>query len=224
MIRQAGSMAATPKGRVPREVREREMIAAAREAFSARGYHAASMDEIAEASGISKPMLYNYFESKDGLFVACVREAAADLFAEVRAAAAATDLPPEQRLWRGLLAVFAWVEENREGWRVLYLDASQSAVIAESGSRARDLMAELMVELLTGTAVEQGVSPQMRPHIEPMAHALTAATMAAADWWVEHPGEPRELQALRLMNFAWTGFEQMLAGHLWVPPPGTPTR
>jgi AcrR family transcriptional regulator len=217
-------MEAAPKGRVPREVREREMIAAARQAFSERGYHAASMDDIAEASGISKPMLYNYFESKDGLFVACVREAAADLFADVRAAAAATDVPPDQRLWRGLLAVFAWVDENREGWRVLYIDASQSAAIAETGSRAREQMAELMVELLTGTAVEQGISPQMRPHIEPMAYALTAATMAAADWWLEHPGEPREVQALRLMNFAWTGFEQMLGGRLWVPPPDSPTR
>jgi AcrR family transcriptional regulator len=217
-------MAAAPKGRVPREVREREMVAAARRAFAERGYHAASMDEIAEASGISKPMLYNYFESKDGLFVACVREAAANLFADVRAAAAATEVPPDQRLWRGLLAVFAWVDENREGWRVLYIDASQSAAIAASASRAREDISELMVELLTGTAIEQGISPQMRPHIEPMAHALTAATMAAADWWLQHPGEPREVQALRLMNFAWTGFEQMLEGRLWVPPPGAPAR
>jgi AcrR family transcriptional regulator len=214
-------MAAVPKGRVPRQVREREMLVAAREAFAARGFHAASMDEIADAAGISKPMLYNYFESKEGLFLACADAAASNLFAAVRAAAAATDLPPEQRLWRGLLAVFAWVDENREGWRVLYLDASQSAAIAESGSRERDRMSELMVELLTGTAVEQGISPQMRPHIEPMAHALTAATMAAADWWLQHPGEPREVQALRLMNFAWTGFEQMLNGRLWVPPPGS---
>jgi hypothetical protein len=127
-------------------------------------------------------------------------------------------------MWRGLLAVFAWVDENREGWRVLYLDASQSAAIAEYGSRARDQMSELMVELLSGAAVEHGISPQMRPHIEPMAYALVAATMAAADWWLQHPGEPRELQALRLMNFAWIGFDQMLEGRLWVPPPGTPMR
>src|SRR5207247_1724338 len=86
----------------------------------------------------------------------CVTEAADALFAAVRDAAAATELPPEQRLWRGLLAVFAWVDCNREGWRVLYVDASQSAAIAETGSRARERMAGLMVELLTGTGVGGG--------------------------------------------------------------------
>jgi hypothetical protein len=53
-----------------------------------------------------------------------------------------------------------------------------------------------------------------------MAHALTAATMASADYWLAHPDEPRELQALRLMNFCWVGFEQMLNGRLWLPPAG----
>src|SRR3954451_13171791 len=98
---------AVPKGKVPRKVREREMLAVARRAFARHGFEEASMDDIAEAAGISKPMLYNYFESKGGLFYACVREEAEKLFGVVRHAAAATDLPPDERLWRGFVAFFA---------------------------------------------------------------------------------------------------------------------
>jgi AcrR family transcriptional regulator len=211
-------MAIMPKGKVPREVREQEMLRVARKVFAKEGFEGASMDEIAEGSGISKPMLYNYFGSKDGLFFACVREDAEQLFEAINAAALATDVPPEQRLWRGLLAFFGWVDFNREGWRIVYLDASRPAAIAKSGSWARDRMSAILEDLLTKTAVGEGISPAMRPHIAPMAHALTAATMASADYWLAHPDEPRELQALRLMNFCWVGFEQMLSGRLWLPP------
>ncbi|MFL5889081.1 MAG: TetR/AcrR family transcriptional regulator, partial [Solirubrobacteraceae bacterium] len=107
-----------PKGKVPRQVREREMLAVARRAFGRHGFDEASMDDIAEAAGVSKPMLYNYFESKGGLFYACVREEAGKLFGVVRSAAAATELPPDERLWRGLVAFFAWIDDNRDGWRV----------------------------------------------------------------------------------------------------------
>src|SRR3954462_8280868 len=130
-----------PKGKVPREVREREMLAVARRAFARHGFDEASMDDIAEAAGISKPMLYNYFESKGGLFYACVREEAGKLFDVVRSAAAAPDLPPNERLWRGFHAFFAWIDDNRDGWRVVYLEATRSAALEAGGSWARARMA-----------------------------------------------------------------------------------
>src|SRR3954471_17010778 len=111
-----------PKGKVPREVGEREMLAVARRAFARHGFGEASMDDIAEAAGISKPMLYNYFESKGGLFYACVREEAGRLFDVVRSAAAAPDLPPDERLCRGFVALnFCWVGFERMLARHLWL-------------------------------------------------------------------------------------------------------
>ena len=53
---------------MPRPVRERQMLEAAERAFADRGFHAASVDAIAEASGITKPMVYAYFGSKEGLY------------------------------------------------------------------------------------------------------------------------------------------------------------
>jgi hypothetical protein len=81
-------------------------------------------------------------------------------------------------------------------------------------------MAATLARLLSETAEGEGVAPAARAHIDPIAHALVAATEASAEWWLDHPEEPRDLQALRLMNFAWQGLGGMVEGRLWVPPPG----
>src|SRR5438270_106902 len=58
--------------KVPRAVRERQMLDVAGRVFALRGFHAASIEEIAEGAGISKPMIYNYFGSKEGLYYAYI--------------------------------------------------------------------------------------------------------------------------------------------------------
>ncbi|MFL5904531.1 MAG: hypothetical protein ACJ76Q_12080, partial [Solirubrobacteraceae bacterium] len=112
---------------------------------------------------------------------------------------------------------FAWIDDNRDGWRVVYLEATRSAAVEAGGSWARARMAEILGGLLAENAVADGISRGMRTHIESLANMLTWATMAAADYWLDHPDEPPDLQALRLMNFCWVGFERMLDGHLWLP-------
>ena len=86
------------------------MIAVAEEVFATLGYQASSMDEIAERVGVSKPMLYEYFGSKEGLLVACIRAARAELLAvttaSVRGAAGA-----EEAMRRGLAAFFEFTDE-----------------------------------------------------------------------------------------------------------------
>src|SRR5205823_11834659 len=92
--------------RLPRAVREQQMMDAAVAVFSAHGFQNASMDEISARAGISKPMVYAYFGSKDELFVACLhREGTRVMEAVIRVVE--PDLPPDEQLWRGLRAFFA---------------------------------------------------------------------------------------------------------------------
>ena len=70
---------------MPRAEREQRMLDAAGRAFARDGYHDSSMDEIARVAGISKPMLYNYFGSKEGLYVAYVRRSGRTLLQQMRA-------------------------------------------------------------------------------------------------------------------------------------------
>jgi AcrR family transcriptional regulator len=151
------------------------------------------------------------------VFLACAREAADGL--RERVLEAATErTTPEQRLWHALLAVFDFVEENAESWSILYPYGPVSAgPFAAAAAHARDAMAELLVELLASTAVGEGVDPEVAAETEPIAHALTGATIAFASWWRDHPEEPKEVQALRLMNFAWMGLGNLVEGRLWTP-------
>jgi len=205
--------------RVPRAVREEQMLDAATRIFAARGFRDASMDEIAEACGITKPMLYAYFDSKEGLFLACVEKGSRELRARVREAAM-TAPTPERALYDGFVAVMRFVEDNDELWQVLYPHGpSSSGTFAAAAARAHDEMSGLLAELMTILATRRGVDAEVALESEPLAHAITGATIAVGTW-SRGRSEPAELHALRLMNFAWKGLGDVIEGDLWLPEDG----
>jgi len=212
-------MAAT---RMPRAVRERKMIEAATRVFGRRGYHGASMDEIASRSRISKPMLYAYFDSKEGLCRACIRQARRQLYESINAGADAGAAPDEQ-LWLGVVAFFSFVEERPDAWAVLLGEATAGVgAFAREADEVRRGVAEAVSPLLRAAATAEGADPGSLEATEPLAHALIGAGEALAAWWLEHPEVPRDSVARLLMNFAWMGFGDLVRGERWsgaVPPP-----
>src|SRR5437588_12511363 len=110
--------------KLPRAVRERQMLEVAGRVFAARGFHEASMDEIAQGAGISKPMIYSYFGSKEGLYFAYIELAGQRLLTRMADAAANVNDPEvidaETTLRATSLAFFAHVDENRDEWSVLF--------------------------------------------------------------------------------------------------------
>ena len=194
------------------------MVKAATRIFAKRGYAAASMEDIAAASGITKPMLYAYFGSKEGLYTACMERGERAL-EEAVSDAVVHSTGPELRLWHGLLAVFHFFDANPDLFAIGYPTGPTSGVFVETAARGRASMADLLTSLFVDTAVDAGVDPEVAPReTEPLAHALTGATIALLAWSASRPDEPRELQALRLMNFAWMGLGDLVRGELWVPP------
>ncbi len=194
------------------------MLEVAEQVFAERGYHAASVEAIAEGAGITKPMVYAYFGSKEGLYLACMKRARRRVFEAIDGAAAA-DAPPDEALWRGLVAFFAFVSEERASWLLLSGDAlSQGGAIAAEGAKFRRLMARLVTQLLGEAAAAEGHTPARLQATEPLAHALVGAAEALAAWWVEHPQHTTEAVALRLMNLAWLGFGDLVRGEAWTPP------
>lgn len=195
------------------------MVRAAQQVFAERGYHAASMDDIAERAGITKPMLYSYFGSKEALFVRCQRDSGDELRRILTEAGSDTALSPEERLWRVLLGVFGFIERHRDGWTVYHAaPPGTGGPIEASAEGAKREFGDLVAELLTQAAAEQEVPPELREHLTALAHALTGALMAVSVWWLRHPDQPKELQAIRVMNFAWMGFGDLIDGRFFVPP------
>ncbi len=194
------------------------MIEAASALFAERGFSGCSMDDIAKASGITKPMLYAYFDSKEGLFAACAQRAGEHLRDELREVSEHRELTPDQRLWEGIQRVFRFVEENHDGWLLLYPEGGLASGSIGSGAiAARDAMADLLTELFTRTAREQGLTEEALAHTAAIAHSFTAATIGAASHWAKHEDEPRDVAALRLMNLLWMGCGALLDGKLWLP-------
>jgi AcrR family transcriptional regulator len=205
-------MAAT---RMPRAARERKMIEAATKVLAKRGYHNASMDAIASRSRISKPMLYAYFESKEGLCRACIREARRGLYESIDASVD-TGAAPDEQLWLGIVAFFRFVEERPDSWSVLLGEATAGVgAFARDAAEVRREVAEGVRPLLRAAAAAEGADPGSLDATEPLAHALIGAGESLAEWWVEHPEVSRDSVARLLMNFAWMGFGDLVRGERW---------
>ena len=74
-----------------------------------------------------------------------------------------------------------------------------------------------MLDVAERVFAERGIDAAMGEQIRALTHAFVGACEGLGRRWLEHPDEPRELQELRLMNFAWIGFRGLLEGELWVP-------
>ena len=201
--------------KVPRAVREQQMLQVAERTFAERGFHAASVDAIAERAGISKPMVYAYFGSKDGLYRGCMERARERLFDAINDAAD-TAAAPDEQLWRGILAFFTFVDEQRDSWTVLLGDATGPAgPFADEAARVRLTVARLVASLLFEAAAAEGADRSALKSTEPLAHALIGAGESLARWWLEHRDQSKETVALVLMNFAWMGFADLVRGERW---------
>jgi AcrR family transcriptional regulator len=170
-------------GRVPRELRERQLLELAEELFGERGYAGASMDELARRAGVTKPVVYELFGSKDGVFEACVDRSIAGL-AESVAAAVRSEAEPEARLRAGGLAFLRFAAGNRVAWDLM----SMGGRFAEQARAVRSSQADLIRDLMAEIAVE-GTDPR---ELEVAAHAVNAAYEGVAHWMWEHPDIPIE--------------------------------
>jgi AcrR family transcriptional regulator len=211
----------TTRRRLPRAERESMMLAAARRAFEERGYRDASMDDIAKQAGITKPMLYAYFGSKQGLYEACLEQVTAELVEVLEAGGRRGS--DDVAIWRGLLALFDWVEDNQQAWSFLYLnDAGGSPGLAAVRARSRAVVADTSARLFVETSLRDGISPDVAAGTEGVAYALSSAVGGAIEWWLGHPEEPKEMHVLRLMNLLWQGLGNLQRGQLWFPPADGP--
>ena len=117
--------------RLPRAVREQQMLDAAVQMFSQNGYHETSMDAIAAEAEISKPMLYLYYGSKEELFGACLDRELSRFIEAVRADIGSSrdnDLKqsPRDLLTTTIRAFMHYIDTNRASWIVLYQQATSS--------------------------------------------------------------------------------------------------
>ncbi|MER6677592.1 TetR/AcrR family transcriptional regulator [Streptomyces sp. NPDC000983] len=224
-------MGAVKTKRMPRAVREQQMLDAAVRTFGRRGYMAASMDEIAELAGVSKPLVYLYLNSKEDLFTACIRREAQALTAAVRSGVH-TDAPADRQLWDGLRAFFTHTAQNPDGWSVLHLQArTHGDAFAAEVSAMREDIVGFVTQLILAAGAAAVPRPGLRSRAGApdgpwltehesagLAEALVGAAESLADWANATPGVTARQAAATLMDFAWAGLGNLMDGRPWSPP------
>lgn len=172
---------------VPRSDRETQILTIASEEFGTYGFASTSVATIARAAGISKPLIYNYFGSKEGLYEACLDRGGALLADEIERIARG-DAVGIERGMQTLAGLFALLEPQRYLWR-LFFDTS-----APQTGPASDATA-LYVDRI-GKLAEEGVGELMNlagNHDELDISAMTTVWLGIVDsimnWWVSHPDQ-----------------------------------
>jgi AcrR family transcriptional regulator len=176
----------TPTGertRLPRAERERQVLAAARALFAERGYGEVTMDDVAAAVGVTKPLLYIYFGNKERLYLACMEPAARELRDTVASAVAGAERPADA-LEPGVQAFFSFVDRDRDAWRVLFdetLPAGGEVArrVAEHRAELEAVVAELVVARLPGRRTRRAAV-----EVEALSTALLGAAESLARWWL----------------------------------------
>jgi AcrR family transcriptional regulator len=196
-----------PHGRVPRAVREEQLLEVAEQVFATQGYQGTSIEDIARTAGVTRPVVYDHFGSKEGIYLACVRSARAELERLINEAAGDKDDPGEA-LWGGINAYFEFVERHGRAWDVLFGQGSAVAgPAAEEVTRQRFATVQGIAGLLSPFISGPGADAQS---IEALAHALSGSGEQLAKWWRRNPHLTREQVAGYHMAFAWLGLSQLI--------------
>lgn len=176
------------KRRLPAGQRRELIEQAAARLFAERGYAGTTLDDVASASDVTKPVLYRHFSSKKALHLALLDGHRAGLQERLRAQAAGEGALAE-RLPRLLDAWFGYVEDHPYAWRMLFRDTTGDPEI-QAFHRDMQASARALNVALLRAEPELAIPPEQ---LEPLAELLRSATTGLALWWLDHPDTPRAL-------------------------------
>jgi AcrR family transcriptional regulator len=189
-----------PKSRLPRDERRAQLLVAALEIFTASGYHAASMDEIAERASVSKPVLYQHFPSKLDLYLAVLDLHIDSLVFAIQKAIASTR-DNRNRVKATIEAYFGFIEGEGEAFRLLF--ESDMSVEPQVRERLERMSYDCAVAVSAVISADTGL-PKDESMI--LAIGLIGCAQITARHWLEKGGKIDRTQASALIaSLLWRG-------------------
>lgn len=167
--------------------------------FGERGYHQASMNEIADRAGVTKPVLYQHFRSKRELYLEVLREVGGRLREAVGKAVATAD-GPRQQVENGFKAYFGWVAATRGGFDVLFVgETRRDREFTAEALKVETEIADAIAELI---AVE-GLSDERR---RLLAYGIVGIAETTCRHWLSNDLElDADQLAMQVAELAWAG-------------------
>ena len=183
--------------------RREQLVRIGRSVFAERGYTAATVEEIAARAGVSKPVVYEHFGGKDGLYAEVIDREVGVLIERI---AEALDAPgPREALERAADAFLRYVEDEGDGFRVLLRDAPSEEAPGKLSSVIAGIAARVE-GLLTKELGARGYDGNTAPVL---ARALVGMVALTGEWWLEAGKPSRRVVAGHLVNLAWNGLKDL---------------
>lgn len=179
--------------------RREQLIGVARELFAQRGYEATSIEEIAERAGVSKPVVYEHFGGKEGIYTVIADREVRALVDRIKKAL--TPGHPRRTIVRAVDAFLSYVEDEQAGFGILVRDAPVGTGGGTLPS-ALDEVAHAVEELLLTELQARGYSRKMAPIL---ARCLVGMIALPGQWWSIAGGPGRKYVAAQIVNLAWNG-------------------
>jgi AcrR family transcriptional regulator len=199
--------------RLPRDQRRIQLLDAASEVFASKGYHAAAMDDIADAAGVSKPVLYQHFPSKLDLYLALLDQSCDRLVDVVQEALASTD-DNADRVIATVAAFYEFVSSSGEFRFVFESDLTGDGAVQRRLSRVND---EISDAIATVIAEDTSLRPQQA---KLLAVSLVGIAQVSARYWISGETSAVTLDEAKQLvsNLAWRGISAFpLSEHDKVP-------
>ncbi len=186
--------------RLPREERREQLLTVARRAFAANGFHATSMNEIAEDAGVTKPVLYQHFVSKRNLFGEVLSDIGRRLDAAVFNQTTRTGSPFEQ-VEAGFSGYLDFIESDRDGFSIIVSGSTRED--PEFAARARSFEAKMAATVSTLIAIG-GLDDDDRLAL---AHGVVGLVEGMVRFWVtnEETNLSRDELLTHMTSLAWLG-------------------
>ena len=194
-----------PRTRMTGRQRREQLVAVGRSLFAEKGFEATSIEEIAARAGVSKPVVYEHFGGKEGLY-AVVVDREMQLLLDRFTSALSAPGHPRELLERAALVLLDYIEEDTDGFRVLTRDAP--AVSSGSGGFS-SLIGEVArkVEHILGSQFgDRGYDPQLA---ELYSQALVGMVALVGQWWLDTRSPGKREVAAHLVNLAYNGLSHL---------------
>lgn len=179
--------------------RREQLLDIGRELFAEKGYEATSIEEIAQRAKVSKPIVYEHFGGKEGLYAVVVDREMKRLLQQITDALVGNH--PRALLEQAAAALLAYIENERDGFRILVRDSPAGSTSGTFASLIGDIATQVEYIL-----AEQFKARDFDPKLAPLySHALVGMVALVGEWWLDSGKPSRTQVAAHLVNLAWNG-------------------
>lgn len=200
MTQQEDGGRALRRPRMTGAARREQLVAVGRSVFAAKGIDGTSVEELAATADVSKPVVYEHFGGKEGLYAVVVdRELRA--LTEGTTTALTAGGTDRETIERAALALLDYIEGSPDGFRILVRDVSGEAPSGTYASLMSDVAAQV-AHLLRDAFEDRHLDPVTAPMYAQMLVGLVALT---GQWWLETRSPAKEVVAAHMVNLAWNG-------------------